>query len=523
MTAPAPLLRRLKDGADGYSANQRVLARYVLAHYRTVAFDTVARLAEDSGVSEATIVRFAKALGYDGYPAFQQEIQHLVRAELRGIERFRRSAVKKLPARTPLDLVAEKERSNIDALHDGFDTQAFSRALALLHRGTEIVVVGTRSTAPLAMHLAFALNKIGCKVAAVTTIASATYEMLDRIDARACIVVIGFPRYLRELTALLDFAKARNLATLTITDSAFSPLQGQVSLYAPAESVSFVGFHCAPLVLINALLIQLYIPLNHLGMVYREIKQSLIDMDRMFRLLEENREIADRPDARDLEPGPAAVRFDHVNFAYDPKRQILFDVSFDIPAGSKVAVVGHSGSGKSTLARLLYRFYDVSGGALRINGTDIRELRQSSLRSAIEVAVRPNLEQAQREKLERDKLARRDVLHKVSRQIESQRRDIESLKKAAEQSNDLAVQEKTRLDLAIDNIVQGLFALEQRPTLAKLRRYLEGGSATLVVRALERYFDRVLEDGWKNRLNIKARDAEGRGRVSIAAGGGLGK
>lgn len=280
MTAPAPLLRRLKDGADGYSANQRVLARYVLAHYRTVAFDTVARLAEDSGVSEATIVRFAKALGYDGYPAFQQEIQHLVRAELRGIERFRRSAVKKLPARTPLDLVADKERSNIEALHDGFDTQAFTRALALMHRATEIVVVGTRSTAPLAMHLAFALNKIGCKVTAVTTIASATYEALDRIDARACIVVIGFPRYLRELTALLDFAKARNLATLTITDSAFSPLQGQVSLYAPAESVSFVGFHCAPLVLINALAHRLSVA---------DEKKTLAALDRFERLAESRR------------------------------------------------------------------------------------------------------------------------------------------------------------------------------------------------------------------------------------------
>ncbi|MDY0743883.1 ABC transporter ATP-binding protein/permease [Paucibacter sp. R3-3] len=137
------------------------------------------------------------------------------------------------------------------------------------------------------------------------------------------------------------------------------------------------------LVMVNAFMIQLYIPLNFLGVIYREIKQSLTDLDKMFRLLEREREVADVPSALPLDVVGAAVRFEHVNFAYDPTRPILHDVSFEIPAGKKVAVVGPSGSGKSTLARLLYRFYDVDGGAITIDGQDLRAITQASLRRAI--------------------------------------------------------------------------------------------------------------------------------------------
>ncbi|TWO72174.1 ABC transporter ATP-binding protein/permease [Caenimonas sedimenti] len=137
------------------------------------------------------------------------------------------------------------------------------------------------------------------------------------------------------------------------------------------------------LVMVNAFMIQLYIPLNFLGVLYREIKQSLTDLDKMFTLMEKEREVADRPGAQPLAGDDWSVRFEHVNFAYEPARQILHDVSFEIPAGKTVAVVGPSGSGKSTLARLLYRFYDVQEGHIRIAGSDIRDVTQASVRQAI--------------------------------------------------------------------------------------------------------------------------------------------
>jgi ABC-type transport system involved in Fe-S cluster assembly fused permease/ATPase subunit len=137
------------------------------------------------------------------------------------------------------------------------------------------------------------------------------------------------------------------------------------------------------LVLVNAFLIQLYMPLHFLGFVYREIRHSLADMERMFGLLEQNTEVSDRPGARELKISGGAIRFEHVGFGYDSRRQVLQDVSFDVPAGHKVAVVGASGAGKSTLSRLLFRFYDATTGRILIDGQDIRDVTQKSLRRAI--------------------------------------------------------------------------------------------------------------------------------------------
>ena len=142
-------------------------------------------------------------------------------------------------------------------------------------------------------------------------------------------------------------------------------------------------FSVGDVFLIQTLLAQLFRPLDMLGMVYREIKQGLIDMEAMFRLLDTEAEIADAPGAQPLCITGGHVRFDHVDFAYESRRAILHDVSFDVPPGHKVAVVGHSGAGKSTLSRILYRFYDIGSGAVTIDGQDIRAVTQESLRRAI--------------------------------------------------------------------------------------------------------------------------------------------
>lgn len=154
-------------------------------------------------------------------------------------------------------------------------------------------------------------------------------------------------------------------------------------LWRATEGVIAGTMTLGDLVLVNAFMIQLYIPLNFLGVIYREIKQSLADMERLFGLLEQNREVADSANARPLLAQGARVTFSHVEFSYDPNRQILFDVDFTIPAGTTTAVVGHSGSGKSTLSRLLFRFYDVGGGSITIDGQDVRDVTQESLRHAI--------------------------------------------------------------------------------------------------------------------------------------------
>ncbi len=174
-----------------------------------------------------------------------------------------------------------------------------------------------------------------------------------------------------------------SLSALNIGQSAIIAIAVTLIMWRATAGVVAGNMTIGDLVLVNGFMLQLYVPLNFLGVIYREIKQAMADMERLFNLINEHAEIIDSPGATPLVVRGAEVRFEHVDFFYEPARQILFDVSFTIPAGHNIAVVGPSGSGKSTLGRLLYRFYDVASGRILIDGQDLRTVQQRTLRAAI--------------------------------------------------------------------------------------------------------------------------------------------
>ena len=175
----------------------------------------------------------------------------------------------------------------------------------------------------------------------------------------------------------------KSLAVLNLGQSAIVAIGITALMWRAAAGVAAGEMTIGDLVLVNAYLLQLSAPLNFLGMVYREVKQAITNIERLFGLLDERQDVRDRPDANTLVAGRPEVSFTDVHFGYDARREILHGVSFTIPPGGTLAVVGHSGSGKSTLSRLLYRFYEISSGSIAIDGQDLRTLTQDSVRAAI--------------------------------------------------------------------------------------------------------------------------------------------
>lgn len=254
MSLDVPLFEHLKDRFETLSVNQRVLARHLLSNYQKVAFSNVKELSLAAGVSEATVVRFAKALGFSGYPTLRKEIMRLVRVDLKGTERFQLTHEVRSDDHGSVRKVIRKEMENISNFEEMHAAQSFSVVVEALGKASEVVVCGARSSASLAVHFSFGLNKMGIRAQALINLDADADERIARLAVSACVVFIGFPRYLNRLIELLQFTSEQGIATIAISDSPFSPLQGDLNLYAPAESASFVAFHSAPLILLNALL-----------------------------------------------------------------------------------------------------------------------------------------------------------------------------------------------------------------------------------------------------------------------------
>ena len=275
-------IENLKRHINRYSPGQRKIAEYVLGNLHAAAFKTGKELAEASGVSEATISRFVGRLGYSHYSVYQKELQLQVMSEFKGDKRFKKALPGQDQEETSLTKFIRQELENISDLQRNFQPEEFKRAVSGIRGAEKIMIIGVRGAAALAQRLYFGLYKIRLDATIMNKISAETFEDVDRLTSRDLIIAIAFPRYLSSMVKLLKNAKSRNIKVLTITDNEFSLIQGDINLYCPAKNTTFISNHCAPLILVTALVHEVSVRDSDGTLHALEVFENLVEKNEFF-------------------------------------------------------------------------------------------------------------------------------------------------------------------------------------------------------------------------------------------------
>lgn len=250
------ILKRIEECVPSFSKGQKKIADFIINQYNKAVFMTAAKIAEETGVSESTVVRFANAMGFEGFPEFQQALQDSVKGKLTALQRFEQA----LESRDILSLVMNSDISMLKATYEQLDKGMFEKAVNAISKAKKIYIIGVRSSSAIASFLGFYLNLLFDDVRVVsTTSVSEVFEQIMRIGEEDVLIGVSFPRYSNRTVKALQYAKANNATVISVTDSNVSPLveYSDVSLLAESGMVSFVDSLVAPLSIINALIVSL--------------------------------------------------------------------------------------------------------------------------------------------------------------------------------------------------------------------------------------------------------------------------
>ena len=253
------ILKRIEESIPSFSKGQKKIAEFIINQYNKAVFMTAAKIAEETGVSESTVVRFANAMGFEGFPEFQQALQDSVKGKLTALQRFEQAS-EHLGSRDMLSLVMNSDISVLKATYEQLDKTMFEKAVHAISNAKKIYIIGVRSSSALASFLGFYLNLLFDDVKVInTTSVSEVFEQIMRIGKDDVLIGISFPRYSNRTVKAIQFAKANNATVISVTDSKVSPLveYSDVSLLAESGMVSFVDSLVAPLSIINALIVSL--------------------------------------------------------------------------------------------------------------------------------------------------------------------------------------------------------------------------------------------------------------------------